>query len=194
MLQRGNPYLAIVNPLYAFPRWSMRNEKGANLKDAALGSKENHQCSPIFSPRGTNWATKASITHTKDFPAIIAFWTTRIVYELITYNSWLNKHPRGKPSPVGRLSCSSKVGYFYNEMYSLHLNQIRPDNTLKKKQDDKKAMGMVFTRCTVIRWKALGHYYDLGSDLIEVFHKKSCPCISAFSNMCTMYVNEVNRC
>jgi len=29
-------YLAIVNPLYAFPRWSMRNEKGANLKDAAV--------------------------------------------------------------------------------------------------------------------------------------------------------------
>jgi len=49
-----------------------------------------------------------------------------------------------KPSPVGRLSRSSKAGYFYSEMHSLHLDQIRPDNTARQyfaeKQDDKKVL------------------------------------------------------
>jgi len=30
--------------------------------------------------------------------------------------SGTNKHPRGKPSPVGRLSRTSKAGYFYNNL------------------------------------------------------------------------------
>jgi hypothetical protein len=34
---------------------------------------EYHQCSSVSHAFGINWAPKASITHTNDFPVIIAF-------------------------------------------------------------------------------------------------------------------------
>ncbi len=55
-------------------------------------------------------------------------------------------------------------------------------------------MAMVFMKCLSIPWKAFGHYYVLGSGRIEGFHKKNGPCLLAFSNMCIMSVNAVNRC